>query len=139
MPESIHVTAVETAVVAGTPCWVVHQTRGDGSAHVHVFPPETLAWRATEYGIDPADTDTLLELILHEPHMAPLPGGSDRFSAASRAARLREAKKSVVITSGEAGHADPLDRIRSRPVGPDVQRIRQALAARPSGTPQEGR
>lgn len=139
MPEPIHITAVATLDVGGRPCWAVHQRRGDGSNHVHVFPPETLAWRAIEYGIDPADTDTLLELILHEPHMAHLPAGPDRFSAVSRTERLREAKRTVVITSGGAGQPDPLDQIRNRPVEPDVQHIRQTLTAHASRTPLEGR
>lgn len=139
MPEPIHITAVATLDVGGRPCWVVRQRRGDGGDHAHVFPPETLAWRAIEYGIDPADTDTLLELILHEPHMASPPAGPGRFSAESRASRLREAKTAVVITSGGGGQPDPLDRIRNRPIGPDIQRIHQALAAPANRTPLEGR
>lgn len=43
---------------------------GDGPLiHCHAFPPSTLAWRAAEYGIDPADSQTLLDIVLHEPHM----------------------------------------------------------------------
>jgi hypothetical protein len=37
-----------------------------GDIHGHVFPTDTLAWRAHEYGIDPADVDTLLHMVLHE-------------------------------------------------------------------------
>ncbi len=33
----------------------------------HVFPQDTLEWRAAEYEIDPADTDTLLDMVLWEP------------------------------------------------------------------------
>jgi hypothetical protein len=43
--------------------------RPDGMLHVHTMPQDILEWRAAEYGIDPADTDTLLEIVLHEPHM----------------------------------------------------------------------
>lgn len=35
----------------------------------HVFPDDTLEWRAAEYGIDPADTETLLDMVLWEPHL----------------------------------------------------------------------
>ena len=35
----------------------------------HVFPKDTLEWRAAEYGIDPADTQTLLDIVLFEPHI----------------------------------------------------------------------
>lgn len=41
---------------------------GDGPIlHGHAFPMETLDWRAAEYDIDPADTHTLLHIILYEP------------------------------------------------------------------------
>lgn len=33
----------------------------------HVFPADTLEWRAAEYGIDPSDTDMLLRVVLYEP------------------------------------------------------------------------
>jgi hypothetical protein len=45
--------------------WMVEYDDASG----HGFPPETLAWRAAEYGIDPTDTATLLEIVLHEPHV----------------------------------------------------------------------
>lgn len=35
----------------------------------HVFPDDTMEWRAAEYGIDPADTETLLDMVLWEPHL----------------------------------------------------------------------
>lgn len=35
----------------------------------HVFPDDALEWRAAEYDIDPADTDTLLDMVLWEPHL----------------------------------------------------------------------
>ncbi|MGW0575110.1 hypothetical protein ACWD25_03890 [Streptomyces sp. NPDC002920] len=34
------------------------------------MPKTILDWRAAEYGIDPADVDALLDIVLHEPHMA---------------------------------------------------------------------
>lgn len=43
----------------------------DGSAikGKHAFPADTLEWRAAEYGIDPADLDTLLDIVIHEPFL----------------------------------------------------------------------
>lgn len=35
----------------------------------YIFPRDTLEWRAAEYGIDPADTETLLDIVLYEPHL----------------------------------------------------------------------
>lgn len=44
-------------------------TLSDGSvvSGKHVFPSDTLEWRAAEYGIDPKDLDTLLDIVIHEP------------------------------------------------------------------------
>lgn len=38
---------------------------------VHVFPHDTLEWRAAEYGIDPTDTNTLMDIVLAEPYLTP--------------------------------------------------------------------
>lgn len=63
-----------------TPCWLVETRRSDdGNLHRHIFPKATLAYRAAEYGIDPADTDTLVDIVLHEP-FAPSP--DDPYTAA---------------------------------------------------------
>lgn len=40
---------------------------GTTTMMLHVFPPDTLEWRAAEYGIDPTDLDTLLDIVLNEP------------------------------------------------------------------------
>jgi hypothetical protein len=36
---------------------------------VHAFPYDTLEWRAAEYGIDPSDVDTLMDIVLAEPYL----------------------------------------------------------------------
>lgn len=41
----------------------------DAGEVMHIFPQDTLHWRAAEYGIDPADTATLLDIVLHEPYI----------------------------------------------------------------------
>lgn len=36
----------------------------------HRFPVDTLEWRAAEYGLDPVvDADTLVDIVITEPHM----------------------------------------------------------------------
>jgi hypothetical protein len=60
--------------------WLVHKVAPNGGGHGHAFPPETLAWRAAEYGLD--DVDEILDIILHEPY---LPDEPDRDDAALRA------------------------------------------------------
>ena len=55
--------------VSGTDVWEIVMLRADGKPHAHIVPTAALDWRAAEYGIDPDDTDTLLEAVLHEPFM----------------------------------------------------------------------
>lgn len=66
------VKEITEGVIGETLTWQVQMTDAEGRGHVHVFPQETLTWRAAEYGIDPADTDTLLDIILHEPFLPDL-------------------------------------------------------------------
>lgn len=55
------------------PRWAIEgmRTEDDGSTmrYRYVFPTDTLEWRAAEYGIDPKDTATLLDIVLAEPHL----------------------------------------------------------------------
>jgi hypothetical protein len=37
----------------------------------HCFPKDVFEWRAAEYGIDPTDMDTLLDVVLAEPFLSP--------------------------------------------------------------------
>lgn len=46
--------------------WVLVTKRADGSSHTFSFPHIAWAARAAEYGIDPGDIDTLLDVCLHE-------------------------------------------------------------------------
>ena len=43
---------------------------GSETRYEHTFPVDTLEWRAAEYGIDPADTATLMDIVLAEPHLS---------------------------------------------------------------------
>ncbi|MFF0055688.1 hypothetical protein ACFYRI_14985 [Streptomyces microflavus] len=79
------ITEISEGLVGETPTWQVQMTDVAGRGHVHVFPQETLAWRAAEYGIDPTDTDTLLDIILHEPFLPDL--STPEAAAADPAAR----------------------------------------------------
>ncbi|MGW6499314.1 hypothetical protein [Nonomuraea angiospora] len=49
------------------PMWGISRVRPDGGAHIHIIPHSTWEWRCAEYGIDPDDMDTLLDIVLHEP------------------------------------------------------------------------
>jgi hypothetical protein len=53
--------------------WIVNRTiiHDDGTEEngIHAFPLDAMEWRAAEYDIDPADTQTLLDIILMEPYL----------------------------------------------------------------------
>jgi hypothetical protein len=70
MPETWTVKEVTTKQIGNTPCWRFRLQRADGKHHMHTEPQASLDYRAAEYGIDPTDVDTLLEVLLHEPHLA---------------------------------------------------------------------
>jgi hypothetical protein len=123
--------------------WVVVMVDESGGRNNHAFPKDTLLWRAAEYGIDPADTATLLDIILHEPYIqdpaiadppaaaairttvagkrVPTTLATARTQADARTAhlaRIEHVKANVRrITSPQGkGVTDPLDLIRSHPV-----------------------
>lgn len=52
-------------------CWVVRFIKPDGNGHHYLFPQDSLLSRAAEYGIDPKDTETLLDIIMHEQFVTP--------------------------------------------------------------------
>lgn len=119
------VRTVESAAatrVGDVDCWqVVTRCKGDGGLTI-VFPKGTLEWRAAEYGLDPADVDGLLDVVLHERLF-------DDDTAAETEHALRAARSTADartshlarIASLKAQHriaidaGGPLDAIRSRP------------------------
>lgn len=93
-------------------CWRVIVKDASGSGHTHVFPADTLAWRAAEYGIDPTDTQTLLDIVLHEPF---LPDLDDPEAAAADPA----AKAGMTVPARKANG-------RTRKGDPEPVRLRNA-------------
>lgn len=104
MPQTITIIDVADILHQGVPCWFIHQQR-DAGVFGHILPHSTLAVRAAEHAIDPADTSLLLDIVLHEPYM-PSAGHVPDLTA-----RLELAKTAVQIVSIESP-ADPLDIIR---------------------------
>ncbi|MFI6317268.1 hypothetical protein ACIBG8_07105 [Nonomuraea sp. NPDC050556] len=49
------------------PLWGVSRVDEQGNAKLHLFPHITFEWRCAEYGFDPDDIATILDVILHEP------------------------------------------------------------------------
>lgn len=46
--------------------WEFHILQDSGKKRLHLTPKATLYFRAAEYGVDPTDVDTLLDIILHQ-------------------------------------------------------------------------
>lgn len=94
---------------AAEPAWLVEMTdESSGQTVAHAFPHAALTYRAAEYGIDLADVDTLLDVVLHEPHVElhhadpTFVYNTDRDTA--RRAHLARVAASPVRVSDPAGH-----------------------------------
>lgn len=133
----------------GTVYWIVHKVAQDGSGHGHAFPPDTLEWRAAEYGL--TDFDEILDIILHEPYLPDEPGKDDAaaragyvtstrpdaepitlFNAASTADALAAHRLRIADTKQARAHVrppvrgkDPLDVIRTQQITPDGLRAKR--------------
>lgn len=92
---------------------------GGVTRSLYVLPVDTLEWRAAEYGIDPADTATLLDIVMAEPHLTPedWAAGSRLHDAPDIAtarqhhiARCAAAKLRVRLSTRVKG--SPLERVR---------------------------
>lgn len=133
------VDGVDWVLAGSRMCWAVASTGPDGVRRLHVFPPDTLAWRAAEYGIDPADSHTLLDIVLHErfmtndehnEHMPDFVHNTD--AARARAAHLAR----VGVVKQRARVVDPDNLLAaihdSHAVDPDEHkdRLRQIAALR---------
>jgi len=117
-------------------CWyVITRAPGDGGI-THVFPKAILEWRAAEYGIDPQDTGTLLDVILHEQLMDDEEGAllkkevsAARSTTAARQAysdRLDALKQRTRIVLD--GKNNPLDVIRAKPgISADGLRVKREI------------
>jgi hypothetical protein len=84
----------------GRDLWhITYQSTGGELRH-HVFPKSTLDWRAAEYGIDPSDTATLLDIVLHEPFVPnpddPVTGTDDPAAAAGLVSPAPSISRSVL-------------------------------------------
>lgn len=133
MPEKWTISEAVTRQIGETSCWQVTLVRPDGRTGVHIMPTSTLDWRAAEYGINPADVDTLLTVILHEPHMPTTDDGTGRYtdagpdlwsaenSTAARTAHLARVQDCPIRI--DVIGVEALDTIRSGHT-PDLARIR---------------
>jgi hypothetical protein len=100
-------------------------TADDGSSErqLHVFPTDTMEWRAAEYGIDPSDTASLLDVVLTEPHLTPedWANGSALHTAPDIATARRDhlarcAAVKLRHRMSTRAKGTPLDRVRAESV-----------------------
>jgi len=78
----------------------------------HVMPKDAAEWRVAEYGLDPNDHDTLIDVLLHEGHVhadiAPedslhlAPTVEHAREALLGAVRVRKAKVAPAVAKGKA-------------------------------------
>lgn len=155
MAENWTVSETTARQVSGTPCWQVSLVRPDGNTVVYLMPTNALDWRAAEYGIDPTDVDTLLEVVLHEPHMPmtdddekgpqPRDGGPDLWTAenteAARQAHLARVQACQVqigvrnvkaLAAIRSGHRPDLAQIRAMREAVDTSRWLKKYGALPA-------
>lgn len=93
------------------PCWRIEVRGDDGSQAEYIFPKSTLEWRAAEYGIDHADIDKLIHVILHEPYLT---DPEEEGGAVRGGPTLWESP------STHQAHAAHMQRIKDCPVNIDV-------------------
>lgn len=96
---------------------------GTVTRYAYVFPTDTLEWRSAEYGIDPTDIDTLLDMVVVEPYLTPQDwaAGTHLYDApdintarADHLQRCAQAKLRYRMgTRPAAGQPSPLDPIRT--------------------------
>lgn len=141
MPEKWTVGGIVSRTIGVTECWEVQLVRPDGTVGNHIMPISILEWRAAEYGIDPTDVDTLMEVILHEPHMAPADDTQHSVAAAedgpdlwaadntdtARAAHLARVKSCPVQIGVRGSKALAPIRARHRPDPDRIRAMREAV------------
>lgn len=114
----------------GTP--LLHESGQHMRRRLH-FPTDTLEWRAAEYGIDPADTATLLDVVIAEFFMEPgdydgqphLFDGMSDLDTARTAHLARCAKVKLRHRLTTRGKQHPLERVRAEsPIHPEVVKVK---------------
>jgi hypothetical protein len=94
---------------------VVGAPPGTPAVHYYEFPDSTFEWRIAEYGFDPTDVDSIMDVILSEPflgnvqsvHLTETPAEARRIHLA----RCAEAKLLVKMSS--RGIENPVEMIRT--------------------------
>lgn len=143
----------------------VTDDEGNVTRTVHFMPKDAAEWRVAEYGLDPNDHDTLIDVLLFEPHAHADIADEDKLHAAPTvkhardallgAVRARKATSDSKRAAARGGKADPEPDARLRMKGlfaihPEAvqakrefvdqarERMQKEPAARPSLADQRG-
>lgn len=121
--------------------FLVQYTVDGGDNRGHVFPADTLEWRAAEYGLDPQDRETLLEIVLYEPFLDShsIDDPKHLFNAATikeardhHLGRIADLKAQHTISDPDGHLKKVTDNALMHPVALDLKRdlVTRARAAR---------
>ncbi|NUW45536.1 hypothetical protein [Nonomuraea rhodomycinica] len=90
----------------GTAWWMIHTTNPGGPPYVYALPACTFANLAVEYGLDPDDIDTLLDVAIHQLHI-PEPGvrRNAETDPAARKGMLRGGRPVTLGNADSTSHA----------------------------------
>lgn len=131
MPKKMNVESAQSDIIGETEVWrIIIRNAAGNDGVTHLFPKNTLDWRAAEYGIDPTDVDTLLDVILHEPHI-PAADGPDLWTADNtghaRAVHLARVEACPVRIDVKAAKALAPVRTGHRPDVEQIRRMREQV------------
>lgn len=94
MDEHDVASVTEQVTQGGVELWVVKFRRSDGTEREHFMPKDIFDIRAAEYGIDPTDIDTLMDVVLAEPFIPdPTHPANHADDAAAKAGHTVKARK----------------------------------------------
>jgi hypothetical protein len=121
------------------PRWLITYHDGFLPGWLHMVHHEAISHRIAEYGFDPNDIDTILNVILYEKHMDHLHEGHPKFllntdtdtAREHHLSQMEELKKKIVYTDPD----NHLEKIRQAhdPNDPEHHRLRKEFLARHKG------
>lgn len=108
--------------------------------HEHRFPHVALLWRAAEYGIDPADSRTLLDIVLHEPHIDTRHDDphfvydvDEDTARTAHLAKIAAAKQGTVRIADPDDHLEKIHALHTVDPADHRQRVQQVASLRRNG------
>lgn len=104
MTATYTITSIEERFSDQGDAWLIYMDTGNPTVIASYLLPKTaLQNRAAEYGIDPADIETLLDMVLHEPYIPDPtdPRNHEEDPAAKKGMRAKSWKSQGRIRKGQ--------------------------------------